>query len=154
MIYHLLEDVSGLLVGASPKVEHEVVAGTAEVLQTFPLKGARGKDAGVVAGCRVTDGAIKGSLRYRVLRGGEVVHTGACASLKRHKLEVGWGGQGLGWRAGAGRAHSGAVRRAAACMLLACLAHASLCPDVMLPPRSAGGDGGQGHRVRRAAAGL
>lgn len=48
----------------------------------------RGKEAGVVAGCRVTDGSIRASLRYRVLRGGEVVHTGTCASLKRHKLEV------------------------------------------------------------------
>ncbi|KAL4420178.1 hypothetical protein ABPG77_008314 [Micractinium sp. CCAP 211/92] len=88
VIYGLLEDVSSLLVGASPRVEHEVVAGAAEVLQTFPLKGSRGKEAGVVAGCRVSEGTIRASLRYRVLRGGEVVHTGACASLKRHKLEV------------------------------------------------------------------
>lgn len=41
VIYGLLEDVGGLLVGASPKVEHEVVAGAAEVLQTFALKGSR-----------------------------------------------------------------------------------------------------------------
>lgn len=43
----------------------------------------------MVAGCRVTEGSIKGSLRYRVMRQGEAVHTGPCASLKRHKLEVG-----------------------------------------------------------------
>ncbi|KAL4428155.1 hypothetical protein ABPG75_002244 [Micractinium tetrahymenae] len=94
IIYGLLEDVGSLLVGASPKVEHEVVAGAAEVLQTFALKGNRGKEAGVVAGCRVTEGSIRASLRYRVLRGGEVVHTGACASLKRHKLEVETVGKG------------------------------------------------------------
>lgn len=41
VIYHLMEDVSALLVGASPKQEVEVVAGTADVLALFPLKGAR-----------------------------------------------------------------------------------------------------------------
>ena len=41
VIYGILEDVGALLVGASPKVEVEVVAGTAEVLTTFPLKGNR-----------------------------------------------------------------------------------------------------------------
>jgi translation initiation factor IF-2 len=54
----------------------------------------RGKEAGLVAGCRVTEGSIKGSLRYRVMRNGEAVHTGACASLKRHKLEVETVGKG------------------------------------------------------------
>ena len=41
VIYGLLQDVSDLLLGASPKTEHEVVAGVAEVLQVFQLKGAR-----------------------------------------------------------------------------------------------------------------
>lgn len=41
VIYHLMEDVGALLMGASPKQEVEVVAGTAEVLALFPLKGAR-----------------------------------------------------------------------------------------------------------------
>ena len=46
-------------------------------LSTSPcLAPCSGKEAGVVAGCRVTEGSIKGSLRYRVLRGGEPVHTG------------------------------------------------------------------------------
>ncbi len=53
-----------------------------------PLLHRSGKEAGVVAGCRVTEGSIRGSLQYRVMRGGEAVHTGPCASLKRHKLEV------------------------------------------------------------------
>jgi translation initiation factor IF-2 len=48
----------------------------------------------VVAGCRVTDGSIRGALRYRVLRGGEVVHEGRCNSLRRHKLEVDAVGKG------------------------------------------------------------
>ena len=47
-----------------------------------------------MAGCRVTEGSIRGSSRYRVVRGGEVVHEGACASLKRHKLDVETVGKG------------------------------------------------------------
>lgn len=49
VIYGLLEDVGSLLVGASPKVEHEVVAGTAEVLQVFQLKGNRWAGLGWLA---------------------------------------------------------------------------------------------------------
>eukprot|EP00887_Chlorella_sp_A99_P006846 scaffold2.g6846.t1 len=94
VIYHLLEDVGDLITGAAPKVEHEVVNGTAEVLQVFSLKGGRGKEASAVAGCRVTEGSLKAGARYRVLRGGEVVHEGACASLRRHKLDVETVGKG------------------------------------------------------------
>lgn len=42
----------------------------------------------------MTEGSIKGSLRYRVLRGGEPVFEGTCASLKRHKLDVETVGKG------------------------------------------------------------
>lgn len=48
----------------------------------------------MVAGCRVTDGSIRSALRYRVLRGGEVVFQGPCASLRRHKLDVETVGKG------------------------------------------------------------
>ena len=41
MIYHLLEEVGDMMVGVAPKVEHQVVTGSAEVLQVFQLKGAR-----------------------------------------------------------------------------------------------------------------
>ena len=54
----------------------------------------RGKDAGVVAGCRVTEGSIRGSLTFRVMRGGEAVHSGRASSIKRHKLEVDTVGKG------------------------------------------------------------
>ena len=48
----------------------------------------------MVAGVRVTEGSVKGSLRYRVLRGGEPVFEGRCASLRRHKLDVETVGKG------------------------------------------------------------
>ena len=41
VIYHLLEEVGDMMVGVAPKVEHQVVTGSAEVLQVFQLKGAR-----------------------------------------------------------------------------------------------------------------
>ena len=41
VIYHLLDEVQTMALGAAPRVEHEVVTGTAEVLQVFALKGAR-----------------------------------------------------------------------------------------------------------------
>jgi hypothetical protein len=46
VIYGLLEDVGALLLGASPKKEVEVVAGTADVLQVFELKGGRWESCG------------------------------------------------------------------------------------------------------------
>ena len=48
----------------------------------------------MVAGCRVTEGSITSSAKYRVLRGGEVVHEGRCTSLRRHKLDVETVGKG------------------------------------------------------------
>ncbi len=46
MIYHLLEELGEMMVGAAPRVEHEVVLGSAEVLQVFQLKGARCAEEG------------------------------------------------------------------------------------------------------------
>lgn len=61
-----------MLTGLAPSVEEELVQGQAEILQVFPIKGKRGVDAGAVAGCRVTDGHIKTSGTFRILRSGEV----------------------------------------------------------------------------------
>ena len=47
-----------------------------------------------MAGCRVTGGSIKAALKYRVLRGGEVVREARCTSLRRHKLDVDAVGKG------------------------------------------------------------
>lgn len=50
MIYGLLEDVGDLLLGASPKREVEVVAGSADVLQVFELKGSRWERRAAIVG--------------------------------------------------------------------------------------------------------
>lgn len=95
VIYHLLEEVDDMLAGAAPLEEIEIVSGIADVLQVFELRGKRGGVGSRVAGCRVTEGSIKGDgAVFRVLRQNEVIHKGPCASLRRHKLDVGAVGKG------------------------------------------------------------
>ncbi len=56
--------------------------------QVFPLL-RKGKAAGAVAGCRVSEGSIQRSAPlFRVLRGEQVVYEGPCTNLRRHKLDV------------------------------------------------------------------
>ncbi|CAN4077621.1 unnamed protein product [Withania somnifera] len=79
VIYHLLEDIG-----------NSIVSGEAQVLSIFELKGrskAKGDDV-KIAGCRVIDGRLTRSSTMRLLRSGEVVFEGCCASLKREKQDV------------------------------------------------------------------
>lgn len=96
VIYELLADVAALVEGASPKEKKEVIEGVADVLAVFPLSKKRGSAAApsAVAGCKVVEGAVRAGLRFRVLRGGEVLHEGPCDSLRRHKLAVDSVGRG------------------------------------------------------------
>lgn len=96
VIYELLADVAALVEGASPRVRREVVAGAGEVLQVFELPGRRGAAAAAsaVAGLRVVEGSVRAGLAFRVLRGGDVVHEGPAASLRRQKLDVDAVGKG------------------------------------------------------------
>ena len=63
--------------------EKEVIEGHAQVRVVF---GMRRK--GSVAGCQVSDGVLKRGALIRVLRGGEPVHVGPMASLRRFKDDV------------------------------------------------------------------
>jgi translation initiation factor IF-2 len=83
VIYELLADAGAAVAGLAPRERREVVAGAATVLQVFPLK-----EGGAVAGCRVGEGTLRPGLRVRVLRGGEPLHEGPCASLRRGKLDA------------------------------------------------------------------
>jgi translation initiation factor IF-2 len=83
VIYELLADAGAAVAGLAPRERKEVVAGAATVLQVFPLK-----EGGAVAGCRVGEGTLRPGLRVRVLRGGEPLHEGPCASLRRGKLDA------------------------------------------------------------------
>ncbi|KAK2078152.1 hypothetical protein QBZ16_004020 [Prototheca wickerhamii] len=94
VIYKLLEELGEVMLGAAPRVARESVAGEASVLQTFEVSGGRGRERGVVAGCRVGKGTIRSGERFRVLRAGRLVHEGRCLSLRRLKQTVDAVGRG------------------------------------------------------------
>ncbi|KAJ8526981.1 hypothetical protein K7X08_029458 [Anisodus acutangulus] len=96
VIYHLLEDIGNSIVEKAPGTFETQVAGEAQILSIFELKGrskAKGDDV-KIAGCRVIDGRLTRSSTMRLLRSGEVVFEGCCASLKREKQDVDAVGKG------------------------------------------------------------
>ncbi|ONK57867.1 uncharacterized protein A4U43_C09F5020 [Asparagus officinalis] len=96
VIYHLLEEMGNFIVEKAPGTLETHVAGEAEVLNIFELKG-RSKSKGPdikIAGCRIIDGRFTKSATLRLLRSGEVVFEGLCASLKREKQDVDAVGKG------------------------------------------------------------
>ncbi|KAF5204045.1 Translation initiation factor if-2 [Thalictrum thalictroides] len=96
VIYHLLEDLGNLIVDKAPGTMETQVAGEAQILSIFELKGrskAKGEDM-KIAGCRVTDGFVNKVATMRLLRSGEVVFEGSCKSLKREKQDVDTVGKG------------------------------------------------------------
>ncbi|KAL3030209.1 hypothetical protein AAZX31_03G207100 [Glycine max] len=89
VIYHLLEDIGNLIIERAPGTSETHVAGQAEVLNIFEIKGSKSKGPDVkIAGCRVIDGSVTRSATLRLLRSGEVVFEGLCTSLKREKQDV------------------------------------------------------------------
>ncbi len=83
VIYELVDDVQKAMRGRLQPETREIVVAHAEVRQIFPIRGG-----GHVAGCIVTDGAVRADARVRVLRGGEVVFDGSIHTLRRFKDEV------------------------------------------------------------------
>lgn len=89
MIYHLLEDIGELIVEKAPGTLETKVAGEAQVLNIFEIKGNKAKGEGIkIAGCKVIDGRLTKSAMLRLLRSGEIVFEGPCASLKRKENDV------------------------------------------------------------------
>jgi translation initiation factor IF-2 len=84
IIYEAIDDVkqkmSGLL---APEIKEQIV-GIAQVREVF-----RSSKFGVVAGCLVTEGAVKRNNPIRVLRDNVVIFEGALESLRRFKDDVG-----------------------------------------------------------------
>lgn len=79
-----------MIIEKAPGTSETQVAGEAEVLSIFELKG-RSKSKGPdvkIAGCRVIDGCVTRSGTMRLLRSGEVVFEGNCASLKKETQDV------------------------------------------------------------------
>jgi translation initiation factor IF-2 len=83
IIYELIDEVKLAMTGLLEPVYKETVQGHAEVRETFKIS-----KVGTVAGCYVSDGAIRRDSQVRLLRDGEVVHTGRIEALKRFKNDA------------------------------------------------------------------
>ena len=83
IIYEVIDDVKKALSGLlSPEVREEII-GLAEVRDVF-----RSSKLGAIAGCMVTEGAVKRSSPIRVLRDNVVIYEGSLESLRRHRDDV------------------------------------------------------------------
>src|ERR1700733_10943145 len=84
IIYEAIDDVKAMMSGMlAPEVKEQIV-GIAQVREVF-----RSSKFGVVAGCLVTEGAVKRNNPIRVLRESVVIFEGALESLRRFKDDVG-----------------------------------------------------------------
>jgi len=83
IIYELIDEVKLAMTGLLEPVFKETIQGHAEVRETFRIS-----KVGTVAGCFVTDGAIRRDSQVRVVRDRETVHTGRIEALKRFKNDA------------------------------------------------------------------
>jgi translation initiation factor IF-2 len=84
VIYEAIDDVKAMMSGMlAPEVKEQIV-GIAQVRDVF-----RSSKFGVVAGCLVTEGAVKRNNPIRVLRESVVIFEGQLESLRRFKDDVG-----------------------------------------------------------------
>ncbi|MFT3930242.1 MAG: translation initiation factor IF-2 [Spongiibacteraceae bacterium] len=84
VIYDLIDDVKGALVGLLSPERREEIVGIAEVRDVF-----RSPKFGAIAGCMVVEGTIYRNNPIRVLRDDVVIYQGELESLRRFKDDVG-----------------------------------------------------------------
>lgn len=83
IIYKLIEDIQNAMEGLLEPEMIEVSIGAAEVRAVFKIS-----KMGTIAGSYMTEGRCERNARVRVVRNGEVLHTGRLSSLKRFKDDV------------------------------------------------------------------
>ena len=83
VIYDVIKDVKGAMVGLMESTYEEQVLGTADVRDLFHIP-----RVGTIAGCHVTDGKIERGQNIRVVRDGVVLYEGKNSSLRRFKDDV------------------------------------------------------------------
>ena len=83
VIYEVLDDVQEVVKGHLSPVMRESIVGNAEVREVF-----HSPKFGDIAGCLVTDGAVKRHNPIRVLRDAVVIYEGELESLRRFKDDV------------------------------------------------------------------
>ena len=84
VIYDLIDDVKGALVGLLSPERREEIVGIAEVRDVF-----RSPKFGAIAGCMVLEGTVYRNNPIRVLRDDVVIYQGELESLRRFKDDVG-----------------------------------------------------------------
>ena len=83
VIYDVTDDMKDILSGMLEPTRQENFIGNAKVQEVFAVS-----KVGKVAGCLVTDGAVKRGAGVRLLRDDVVIHEGTLATLKRIKDDV------------------------------------------------------------------
>jgi translation initiation factor IF-2 len=83
IIYDCIREIEAAVRGMKAPKYREAVLGHAEVRQIITVS-----NIGVVAGSYVRDGKIQRGCTLRVIRDGEVIHTGKMGSLRRFKDDV------------------------------------------------------------------
>ncbi len=80
VIYDVINDVKGAMVGLMNSTYKEHVVGTAEVREVYQIP-----KVGAIAGSYVTDGKVERGQSIRVVRDGVVIYEGKNSSLRRFK---------------------------------------------------------------------
>ena len=83
VIYDAINEIKDAMEGMLAPEFEEVITSNVEVREVFKIS-----KIGTVAGCMVTDGAIKRNNSIRLVRDGIVVYTGEIDALKRFKEDV------------------------------------------------------------------
>lgn len=83
IIYDVINDVKGAIVGMMSSTFEEKILGAAEVREVFHVP-----KVGSIAGCHVTDGKIERGQLLRLIRDGIVTYEGKNSSLRRFKDDV------------------------------------------------------------------
>jgi translation initiation factor IF-2 len=83
IIYELIDEVRLAMTGLLDPVYKETILGHAEVREVFKIS-----KVGTVAGCYVSDGAIRRDSQVRLKRDGDLLHTGKIEALKRFKNDA------------------------------------------------------------------
>ena len=83
VIYDVIKDVKGAMVGLMESTYKEHILGSADVREIFQIP-----KVGTIAGCHVTDGKFDRGQNIRVVRDGVVLYEGKNSSLRRFKDDV------------------------------------------------------------------
>lgn len=83
IIYEAVDEIKAALSGMMAPDRKENITGLVEIREVFRIS-----KVGAVAGCLVQEGIVKRGSLVRLIRNGEVIHTGELESLKRFKDDV------------------------------------------------------------------